>query len=246
MQKLLDNSLSLSEFIWKIELEKEDISIPEKKAGFEQRIKSILRNINNQIVKEYYQNYFLDKLGQLKSNINRQNFIYKKRSVNKVSKEVIASERASKGVHESSVREKIIIICLIQNPFLLSRYTEDLGKIKINDHKLSVLVSEILEFYSSKGHKDLEKYNLKSYLVSRGLEQEINYIYQPRLLETYNSIINNNEEAVEKGFVSLLDLHNNLLDENDLNFALNQLEENMDEKSFENFMKIKKESLNKS
>ena len=246
LQKLLDNSLSLSEFIWKIELEKEDISIPEKKAGFEQRIKSILRNINNQIVKEYYQNYFLDKLGQLKSNINRQNFIYKKRSVNKVSKEVIASERASKGVHESSVREKIIIICLIQNPFLLSRYTEDLGKIKINDHKLSVLVSEILEFYSSKGHKDLEKYNLKSYLVSRGLEQEINYIYQPRLLETYNSIINNNEEAVEKGFVSLLDLHNNLLDENDLNFALNQLEENMDEKSFENFMKIKKESLNKS
>ena len=121
-----------------------------------------------------------------------------------------------------------------------------MGKIKINDQKLSVLVSEILEFYSSKGHKDLEKYSLKSYLVNRGLDKEINYIYQPRLLETYNSIINNSEEAVEKGFVSLLDLHNNLLDENELNFALNQLEENMDEKSFENFMKIKKERLNKS
>ena len=38
----------------------------------------------------------------------------------------------------------------------------------------------------------------------------------------------------------------NLVEENDLDIALNDLEEKMDEKSFENFMRIKKESISKN
>ena len=51
---------------------------------------------------------------------------------------------------------------------------------------------------------------------------------------------------VEKSLFSLLDLHKNLVEENDLDIALNDLEEKMDEKSFENFMRIKKESISKN
>ena len=50
---------------------------------------------------------------------------------------------------------------------------------------------------------------------------------------------------VERSFISLLDLHKSLIEKNDLDLALNDLEENMDEKSFENFMRIKKESISK-
>ena len=38
----------------------------------------------------------------------------------------------------------------------------------------------------------------------------------------------------------------NLIEESDLDIALNDLEKNMDEKSFENFMRIKKESISKN
>ena len=38
----------------------------------------------------------------------------------------------------------------------------------------------------------------------------------------------------------------NLIEESDLDIALNDLEEKMDEKSFENFMRIKKESISKN
>ena len=51
---------------------------------------------------------------------------------------------------------------------------------------------------------------------------------------------------VERSFINLLDLHKNLIEESDLEIALNDLEEKMDEKSFENFMRIKKESISKS
>ena len=76
--------------------------------------------------------------------------------------------------------------------------------------------------------------------------REIDYIYLPKLLSTYSSILKNKKEEVEKSFIGLLDLHKKLLEENDLELALSDLEENMDEKSFENFMRLKKESISKS
>ena len=51
---------------------------------------------------------------------------------------------------------------------------------------------------------------------------------------------------MEKSFLGLLDLHKSIIEENDLDLALSDLEEKMDEKSFENFMKLKKESISKS
>ena len=158
---------------------------------------------------------------------------------------MLASDRVKKQSHESVVREKIMLICLIENPFLIAKYSEELGKIRFNDLNLSSLVSEILEFSASNVDKELENFDFKSYLTDRGLNQEITYIFQPKLLSTYSSIIKNEKVEVERSFISLLDLHKNLVEENDLDIALNDLEEKMDEKSFENFMRIKKESMSK-
>jgi len=246
LQDVIDNSLSLSEFIWNTELEKEDISIPEKKAGFEKRIRILTNKINDKTVREYYSKFFNDKLSDLKFNRNLSKSVSYSKNNNRISREMLASDRVKKQSHESVVREKIILICLIENPFLIGKYSEELGKIRFNDLNLSSLVSEILEFSASNIDKELENYDLKSYLTERGLNQEIAYIFQPGLLSTYSSIIKNEKVEVEKSFISLLDLHKDLIEKGDLNLALNDLEENMDEKSFENFMRIKKESISKS
>ena len=246
LQKILENSLSLSQFIWKTEIEKEDISTPEKKAGLEKRVKMLLEKIKNKTVREYYINYFNNNLNDLKfininKNISGYNF-----KPNKVSREILTSERVKAQNHESGIREKIILISLIENPFLVIKYTEELGKISFKDLNLSALISEILEFSASNSDKDLENLDLKSYLLCKGFEQEIKYIYQPKLLNTYNSIINNTMEVVDKSFIGLINLQQDLLEETEINNALNILEEKMDEKSFEEFARIKKESLNKS
>ena len=63
----------------------------------------------------------------------------------------------------------------------------------------------------------------------------------PRAYEVLSNMMKNVGEVTD----SLLDLHKKLLHETDLDEALNDLEEKMDEKSFENFLRIKTESLNK-
>ena len=246
LQNIIDNSLSLSEYIWVTELDRQDISIPEKKAGFEKRIKLILDKINNKTVREYYIKYFNDKLNELKFVKSTTKNLKYNTGKTAISAEILKSDRVKKQNHDSVVREKIILVCMIDNPFLILKYSEEMGKIHFNDLNLSSLVSEILEFSSSNGDKELENFDLKSYLINKGLNKEITYIYQSKLLSTYNAIIKNTKEEVEKSFLGLLELHKNLIEETDLDVALSDLEENMDDKSFERFMRIKKESLNKN
>ena len=245
LKHIIENSLSLSEFIWKTELEKEDISTPEKKAGLEKRIKAIALKINNQVVREYYINFFREKLRQMKTvKTESGNYSYKVRN-KKISREMLKSDRIRSQTHDSVIREKIMIMGLIQNPFLISKYAEELGKLTFNDLNLSSLLSEILGFSISRSDKDLENFDLKSYLMDRGFNKEINYIFRSELLDTYKLLLSNTMEVVEENFVGLIRLHNELSNLNDLDNAFNNLEEKMDQESFENFMKIKKESLDK-
>ncbi len=245
-KKVINNSYSLSEFIWKVELEKNDISTPEKKAGFEKRIKSITSKIENQTVRDYYIKEFNDKINVLKRPHFQKNASYSRYIDNKVSKEITNSDRVNQSSHDSVIREKIILMHVIENPLLLFKYIEELGRISFNNLKLANLVSEIIEFGSINSDKDLENFDFKSYLLDKGLKAEIALIYKSNLIKTYRSVIKSDFETVEKSFLGLLDLHNKLLEKNDLSQAFKDLEQNMDQESYENFLKIKKESLAKN
>ena len=227
-------------------MEKDDISTPEKKAGFEKRIKSMISKIENQTVKDYYIKEFNDKINILKRSKFQKNTPYSRYTDNRVSKEIYNSDRVNQSSHDSVVREKIILMHVIENPLLLFKYIEELGRISFNDLKLSKLVSEIIEFGSLNSDKDLENFDFQSYLLDKGLTEEIAFIYKSNLLKTYRSVIKSDIEIVEKSFLGLLDLHNKLLEKKDLSEAFKDLEQNMDQESYENFLKIKKESLTKN
>ncbi|MBD1142086.1 DNA primase [Pelagibacterales bacterium SAG-MED32] len=245
-KKILNKSYSLSEFIWMVELEKEDISTPEKKAGFEKRIKAIISKIQNQTVRDYYIKEFNDKINILKRSQFQKNSSYSRYIDNRVSKEIYHSERLNQSSHDSVIREKIILMHIIENPLLLSKYIEELGRISFNDLKLAKLVSQIIKFCSINSDKDLESFDLKSYLLRQGLTEEIESIYKSNLLKTYRLAIKSDFEIVENSFLGLLDLHKQLLEKKDLSQAFRDLEQNMDQESYENFLKIKKESLAKN
>ena len=77
-------------------------------------------------------------------------------------------------------------------------------------------------------------------------QNTIRSIYQPELIKTYKLLINKNQSDLERSFEELINIQKRFLNDDDLNQAASDLEKNMDEKSFENFVKLKKESLNKN
>ncbi len=238
----LGNSYSLSEFIWNNELDKEDLSTPEKKAGFEKRLRQLVSQISNDTVRQYYSSDFQFKLKNYKSsfktyNINNHinNFAF--------SSEILKSERANNGSHVSTTREKIIILALIENPFLLDKYSEELGKLIFNDDKINRIISTLLEFSSLNSTKDLENQDLKSYLKDIGFLQMINYLYNTSLINTYKAMIINTQDIVEKNFLEMIDVHKSLSSKNELSEAFDDFEQNMDDESYKNFLKIKNETL---
>ena len=239
----IDKSYSLSEFIWKNEFDKVSLSTPEKKAGFEKRIKSLVQQINNETVKHYYSSYFESQLNNYKFSSKKYSFRENQYNNLSISNEISKSDRADKSSHVSSIRERIIILVLVENPFLLDKYSEELGQLIFNDEKLNKIVSEILEFSSLNANKALENDDLKSYLKDKGFNQLINYLYNPSLISTYKGMIDGDQDIVDKNFLEMINVHKNLSQQNELSEAYLDFEQNMDDESYKNFLKIKNETL---
>ena len=112
-----------------------------------------------------------------------------------------------------------------------------------NDEKLNKIVSEVLEFSSLNTNKDLENIDLKSYLEDKGFIQVINYLYKSSLINTYKGMINDTQNIVERNFLEMITVHKNLSNQSELSEAYLDFEQNMDDKSYKNFLKIKNETL---
>tara|TARA_E500000178_G_scaffold341312_1_gene385101 strand:- start:920 stop:2728 length:1809 start_codon:yes stop_codon:yes gene_type:complete len=243
-KRLLNKSQSLSDFIWNSEYGNSDISTPEQKAGFEKKIISITNEIADKTIADYYKKYFNDKIIQLKRS-NNVNIISKQyKNFSKPSREALKSERANLTQPESIIREKIMLWMMIENRHLVDKYIEEIGNIQFNDKNLAKICSKILDF-CSQDNKNLENKDLKTYLEASEFSKLIRSVYNPSLLETYKFLINKQQVEQEKSFEELLKIHSVSLSNETLDQAVLDLEKNMDQESFENFVKAKMESLNK-
>ena len=243
-KRLLNKSQSLSDFIWNSEYNNSDISTPEQKAGFEKKIISITNEITDKTIADYYKKYFNDKIFQLKRSDNVNIISKKYKNFSKPSSEALKSERANLNQPESIIREKIMLWMMIENRHLVDKYIEEIGNIQFNDKNLAKICSKILDFCSL-DNKNLENKDLKTYLEASDFSKLIRGIYNPSLLETYKFLINKQQIEQEKSFEELLKIHSVSLSNETLDQAVLDLEKNMDQESFENFVKAKMESLNK-
>ena len=155
------------------------------------------------------------------------------------------SERANQHSSDSIVREKLIILLIIENPFLISKYLEELGRISFSNIEFSKACSMIVEYIVSKDDKNLENLDIKSYLIEKGFQSQILDIYSPSLLNTYQPLLRNDEKEVERSFLEFLNLQEKFAENKEVDQAVIDLEENMNEENFEKFLRLKKESLDK-
>ena len=246
LKKLISKSEILSDYIWSNEYSRFDLSSPEQKAGFEKRIKQIIPEIKDSIVRAYYKKDYSERLYNLRKTYEANQEYIPKNRFSRVTRETVMSERANRHSADSIVREKLMILLIIENPFLISRYLEELGLINFSNIELSKVCSRIVEYIVLNDDKSLENLDIKSYLIEEGFQQQIVDIYNPSLLNTYQPLLKNSEQEVERSFLEFLDLQNKFAENKDIDQAAVDLEENMNEENFEKFLKLKKESLNKN
>ena len=246
-KKIILNSKNLSDFIWENEYSKIKSLKPEDLAGFENRIKSLINEIKDETVKNYYKKNFFQKLQDLKSvknyGVNNPN-TWKKNNLVRISQEILQSERGVNSNDTSNTREKVILLCAIENPRLLNDFFEDLGQLNFNKTDFLRLCSFLVE-YASKNDKELEKEALKSYLNYTEFSNIVGEIYKDELLRTYRTLIESDYETLKFTFLELLNLQNKFTANTQLEDAEALLAENMDDESFEKFLKLKKDSLTK-
>ncbi len=249
--KLINNAKGLSDFIWENEYSKIKSLSPEDLAGFENRIKSLINEIKDETVKNYYKKDYLQKLQDLRAVKNYQNNNYqnnnyqkpwKKSNFVKISSEILRSERGSINEDSSHIREKVILLCIIENPNLISDFFEEIGILTFNKSDFSRLCSFIVE-YASNDNKELEKTALKSYLSSSEFSNIVSEIYKEELLRTYKSLLDSDYNDLKLTFIELLNRQSKIASDTQLEDAEALLAENMDDDSFEKFLKLKKDSL---
>ena len=225
-------------------------------AGFENRIKLLINEIKDETVKNYYKKDYLQKLQDLRSIKNYQNNSYqnnsyqnnsyqkpwKKSNFVKISSEILKSERGTIKEDSSHIREKVILLCVIENPNLITDFFEEIGILTFNKSDFSRLCSFIVE-YASNDNKVLEKTALKSYLSNSEFSNIISEIYKEELLRTYKSLLDSDYSELKITFIELLNLQNKIAANNQLEDAEALLAENMDDDNFEKFLKLKKDSL---
>ena len=245
-KRLISEAKVLSEFIWDKEYSQIKSLNPEDLAGFENRIKLLINEIKDETVKNYYKKNYLQKLQDLKSIKSYQNNNYqkswKKSNFVKISSEILKSERGGINEDSSHIREKVILLCVIENPNLISDFFEELGILPFNKTDFSRLCSFMVE-YASNDNKELEKTAFKSYLSNSEFSNIISEIYKKELLNTYKTLLDSNYEDLKATFVELLNLQNKIASDTQLEDAEALLAENMDDDNFEKFLKLKKDSL---
>ena len=245
-KKSIDESKNLSDFIWDNEYSKIKSLKPEDMAGFENRIKSLINEIKDETVRNYYKKNYLQKLQELRSVKNYsepgKQKLWKKTNFVRISDEILKSDRGIKSEDASKIREKVILLCVIENPRLINEYFEELGQLAFNKSNFSRLCSFIIE-YVPNHNKELEKETLKSYLSTTEFSNIIDEIYKKDLLRTYRSLLDSDYNNLKLTFLELLDLQNKFSVDTQLADAEMILAENMDEANFEKFVKLKKDSL---
>ena len=119
---------------------------------------------------------------------------------------------------------------------------EEIGILTFNKSNFSRLCSFIVE-YASNDNKELEKTALKSYLSNSEFSNIVSEIYNEELLRTYRSLLDSDYNDLKLTFIELLNRQSKIAADTQLEDAEALLAENMDDDSFEKFMKLKKDSL---
>ena len=229
-EQLLETSLSIEEFIWKIYLQNLDRSDPFATTKFEKKFRNLCSTIKDETLKKYILEHYLEKIRGLtplqgfKSRKKYRNY----KILNETKKIAISKEHLTK----EEIKEYSILYIMYNYPEIILPRAEIFEEIKFSSKSLNTLKSDILNLIESDNFKKENITNLiKKYPAL------INDINQ-------NSFIKN--IFLKKDENQQIELLNEILKElNDIKFSKkideleNKLMKEFDEKSYSDLIELK-------
>jgi DNA primase len=142
MKNLLDNSVTLSDFIWQTEHEQMKQDNPETRSLFEHKLYELVANIKNPIVRTHYKKYIKDKLWKTFN----QSF-YKKNIVKLDSPLIISKTLSVKERLEYSLFAQLIVYSeLLKDDIIFEHFSH----FEIANEELEKLRIVLLSYYENK------------------------------------------------------------------------------------------------
>ena len=189
MRALLAKAEGLVDTLWNSQTENKDFSTPERRAGLEATLGTLVKSIRDEKVADYYRRDFSDRIfkafkqrqrpapGNQQGQRARRGFPDKRASygrrgepppVQDVSAAVKRSLHAVNSLSAAkSLTERRLIGLLISAPHLIERYTEALAWLSLDDPQLDRIRQELLNLAASAA--SLDKAAIEGHFVRQGM-----------------------------------------------------------------------------
>ncbi len=241
-EKLINAGIPLAQVLWSELIGGINIDTPEQRAGLEQKIGRILSEIKDGKIRGYYESDFQKKLQKLfgddfvpEINLHHQDKFYQEKenhrpkgrnsrfqkndfnqkasekSIGDLKKTTIGSSQKSSTLD----RERLIILTVLEHPWLLLRHEELFATFEFESVELDKVRNEIIRIASR--DSDLEKESLRHHLIKNGMGQAREIIFRQGVLTAQKFIgLNSSKEETEETWLHLLEA-----------FHLNKLEQDI-------------------
>jgi DNA primase len=133
----LKNAIPLIDMVWRREMRAGAIDTPERRAAFEARLEALLNEIENMRVREHYRRDIKNRLFELwrpQARAGKDARPAQRNGTRPARREALPPPTAY-GFGT------IVALALVNHPWLLDRYTEEIASIDVRDKKLAALLS---------------------------------------------------------------------------------------------------------
>ena len=162
------NTIEIHKFIFNHYF-KEVENNPSSKAMFEKKLKSIASTINDQYIRKYVLDYYLEEISKLSPNVNT------KRNYNKTinSKSLKSTQKyfnETKSLSSVEIKEFSFLYILINNPTFVRDNIHLIENVKLFTNENKMLYNALLEQSHNFQEFDLNKLNIDKNLIERVLK----------------------------------------------------------------------------
>ena len=233
-EKFLDfsakNSIPIHKFIFNYHLNQTGES-PTSKAVFEKKLREIASNINDNFVKKYTLEYFLEKISELTPNIN---FSYKKnfRPTIKSLERTKNYYNETKLLRSYEIKEFSFLYIVLTNPDLVSRHLHLIENVKLYSSENKHVFKSIMSFSDNLSSLKVEKLDIDQDLIDRIM----NYASVKHIIKKN---IENEEKILEIFSEIIQDLKNYELEQRILDLE-SKFTQDLSEDTFNELKELKK------
>jgi len=178
MREILGKATALSEALWEMEINEKPTDTPEQKADFEDRIIKLVENIKDPNVRNYYKNFYNEKLWGLKRK-NKKNPA-KSKAIN------ISSTLTPKSPRERY--ETVLLLAILNHPPLLNNHEieEHFLHIDFKNSQYSNLRELIIDFsHNIPEEREISAENLRENLEKNGMTPYIKQLERKTIIDNF-------------------------------------------------------------